>query len=163
MKMFRKLALAACAVSAIATAALAIQPGTSGTWKERQQQAVRIGVLEQLNNTGTASSGAVTMNAGSSLNPMASGIVTSESLSTAQGSPYTLTITNTLIAAADIVVATVQNGTNTGGNPFIKTVTPAAGSVAIIVGNSTENTPGSFNGTLKISFFVIKQSAHNND
>ena len=157
MKMLRRSGIAALAVFALVTAAWAIQPGTSGTEKRLQQSGERTGVLIQLNNTGTASGGAVTLNAAGS------GIITSESLSSAAGSPYTLTLTNNMVAAADLVFATVQNGTNTGGDPYILAVTPAAGSVAIKVGNDTANVSTAFNGTLKIGFLIIKQSALGSD
>ncbi len=156
MKMLRPLLIGVALLSA-GVAALAVQPGTRGTDKLLQESGFRSAVLIQVNNTATATAGAAT------LNNAGSGIITSEALSTGQGSPYTLTLTNNMIAAADIVTATVQQGTGTTGNPFIKTVTPAAGSVVIVVGNSTETSPGSFNGTLKIGFVVIKQSALGSD
>ena len=43
--------------------------------------------------------------------------ITSEALTTAQDAIYTLTITDTLIEAADIVLASVANGTNSQGAP----------------------------------------------
>ena len=157
MKMLRRSGIAALAVFALVTVAWAIQPGTSGTEKRLQQSGERTGVLIQLNNTGTASGGAVTLNAAGS------GIITTEALSSAAGSPYTLTLTNNMVAAADLVFATVQNGTNTGGDPYLKTVTPGAGSVVIVVGNTTEVVSTALNGTLKIGFLIIKQSALGSD
>lgn len=157
MKMHRYLATAAIALFAFAGVAWAIQPGTTGTEKRYQDSGFRTAVQIQKNNTATASGGAATLNAAGS------GVITTESLSSAAGSPYTLTLTNNMIAAADVVLASVQNGSNTAGNPYIRRVTPAAGSVVITVGNSTENTPASFNGTLKISFLVIKQSTLGSD
>src|ERR1039458_4476183 len=67
-------------------------------------------------NTASAMRPAVTLNAAGS------GVITTESLSSAAGSPYTLTLTNNMVAAADVVLATVQNGTNTGGDPHIMAV-----------------------------------------
>ena len=157
MKMLRRSGIAALAVFALVTAAWAIQPGTSGTEKRYQQSGVRVGVEIQLNNTATASGGAVTLNAAGS------GVITTESLSSAAGSPYTLTLTNNMVAAADVVLATVQNGTNTGGDPHIMAVTPAAGSVVIRVGNDTAAVSSALNGTLKIGFLIIKQSALGSD
>jgi len=157
MKMLRRSGIAALAILALVTAAWAIQPGTSGTDKRLQQSGERSGVLIQVNNTATASAGAATLNAAGS------GIITTEALSSAAGSPYTLTLTNNMVAAGDLVFATVQNALNTAGNPYIKTVTPAAGSVVIVVGNSTENSSAAFNNTLKIGFLIIKQSALGSD
>ena len=102
--------------------------------------------------TGTASGGAVTLN-------NKCGVVTTEVLTTLKDSEYSLTLTNSAIAAADIVIAQVQNALNTAGEPLITRVTPAAGSVIIVVKNMLTGplgTGASFNNTLKVSFFTIK-------
>jgi hypothetical protein len=83
-----------------------------------------------------------------------SGVVTSESITTAAGSNYTLTLTNTLIAAADQVFVSVSFGTNTQGTPYVSTVTPAAGSVVIVIKN--DHATLAFNGTIKVQFLVVK-------
>jgi hypothetical protein len=98
--------------------------------------------------TATATAGAATLNA-------LHGKVTSESLTTAQNVNYTLTITNSRIAAADIVMASVANGTNTQGTPVIVRVTPAAGSVVVIVRNAHDSAQA-FNGTIVVSFTTVK-------
>jgi hypothetical protein len=97
--------------------------------------------------TATASSGAAT------LNKMA-GVITSESLSTAAGSDYTLTLTNSDVAAADQVFASAALGTATTGEAAITSVKPAANSVVIKVRNI--DGAAAFNGTVKISFLVVK-------
>jgi hypothetical protein len=98
--------------------------------------------------TATATAGAATLAA-------VAGKVTTESLTTAQNLFYTLTITNTEIAAADAVFASVANGTNTQGTPMIVRVTPAAGSLVIVVQNKHASAEA-LNGTLVISFFAVK-------
>lgn len=95
--------------------------------------------------TGTASSGAVTLAA-------LAAKITTEALSTAAGSLYTLTITNSMVAADDIVMASVQNGSASAGSPMIEKVTVAAGSIVILVKNV--HSSAAFNGTLKIAFVV---------
>lgn len=97
--------------------------------------------------TATATTGAATLNA-------SVGKITSEALTTAAGATYTLTITNSKIAAADIVVASVAYGTSTTGTPTVVRVTPAAGSVVIILQNV--HADAAVNGTLKISFATFK-------
>lgn len=94
----------------------------------------------------TASSGAATLN-------KQTGQVTTASLTTAIGANYTLTLTNSLVAAAKVVVVSVGNGTNTGGTPIVSTVTPGDGSVVIIVKNDHAST--ALNGTLLINFAVL--------
>lgn len=86
------------------------------------------------------------------------GVVTTESLTTAQNAIYTLTLTNTKIAAADIVLVSVANGSNTQGTPMLGLVTPAAGSCEIKVINKHASAEA-LNGTLKISFVVVKVAA----
>jgi hypothetical protein len=97
--------------------------------------------------TAAATAGAATLAKGS-------GVITSEALTTAAGATYTLTLTNTAIAATDIVFASVANGTATTGTPVVTTVKPAAGSVVIIVQNI--HASAAVNGTLKIAFAVLK-------
>lgn len=96
----------------------------------------------------TASAGAATLND-------SAGKVTTEALTTAQDATYTLTLTNDQIAAADIVLVSIANGTNTQGTPLLRRVTPAAGSVVITVINA-HATAEALNGTLVISFVVVK-------
>lgn len=96
----------------------------------------------------TATAGAATLNA-------TAGKITTENLTTAQNAIYTLTLTNSAIAAADIVMVSVANGTNTQGTPMVGRVTPAAGSVVIQVINKHE-TAEALNGTLVVSFVVAK-------
>lgn len=96
--------------------------------------------------TATASSGAAT------LNKMA-GVITSEALTTAAGADYTLTLTNADVAAADQVFASVQL-TAAGGTPAVASVTPAAGSIVIVVQNIHATAP--FAGAIKISFLIAK-------
>jgi hypothetical protein len=97
--------------------------------------------------TATASSGAATLNT-------PAGVITSEALTTAAAAADTLTLTNSKIAAADQVLASVQNGSNTQGIPVVGRVTPGAGSVVILVYNL--HASQALNGTLKIAFVVIK-------
>lgn len=96
--------------------------------------------------TATASSNAATLNA-------ICGTVTSESLSTAAGATYTLTLTNKFIAATDIVIVSVLNN-GSAGTPTICTVKPAAGSVVIIVQNI--HSANALNGTLGLKYVVVK-------
>lgn len=91
--------------------------------------------------TGTASSGAATV-AGERV------VVTTEALTTAAGATYTLTLTNTSVAAASLVLCSVGLGSSTTGSPIMSTITPAAGSVVIKVMNN--HASAAFNGTLTI-------------
>lgn len=99
--------------------------------------------------TGTSAAGAITLNA-------QSGTITTESVSTAAAAIYTLTVTNNKVAANDIVMVSVANGTNSAGDPTVLRITPAAGSVVITIKNT--HATNAFNGTLKIAFMVFKGS-----
>ena len=98
--------------------------------------------------TATASAGAATL---SDL----CGLITTEALTTAQNGIYTLTITNTKVAAGDLVFAHVYNGTNTQGTPVISRITPGSSSIVIKV-NNLHASAEALNGTLKIGFMVVK-------
>lgn len=98
--------------------------------------------------TASATSGAATLST-------ERGVITSESLTTANGSTYTLTLTNTLVKATSTVLASAYNGTNTAGTSqglTITSITPASGSVVIVV---TNNSGATLNGTIKIAFQVF--------
>lgn len=97
--------------------------------------------------TATATAGAATLNT-------STGKVTTEALTTAAGAAYTLTITNSQIAAADIVMVNVANGTNSQGIVMAGRVTTAAGSVVISIRNLDASV--AFNGTLVVGFMVVK-------
>lgn len=103
--------------------------------------------LDTGTKTAAATAGAATLS-------KSAGVITSEALVTAAGAIYTLTLTNTTIAAADQVMASVQLGTATTGMPVVTTVTPGAGSVVIVVQNI--HASAALNGTIKIAFLVMK-------
>ena len=97
--------------------------------------------------TATATAGAATLN-------KMSGTITSEALTTAAGSTYTLTLTNSDIAANDIVMTSVAFGTSTTGVPDVATTTVSAGQLVVVVQNASAS--AAFNGTIKIAFVVFK-------
>jgi hypothetical protein len=97
--------------------------------------------------TAAASAGAATLN-------KSAGVITSEALTTAAGATYTLTLTDSNIAAADQVFASVAMGTATAGLPMVATVKPAAGSVVIVIRNS--HASAALDGTIKVAFVALK-------
>jgi|GEM_PF-3059565 len=103
--------------------------------------------LDTGTKTATATAGAATLNKDS-------GKITTEALTTAAGATYALTLTDSSIAAADMVFASVAFGTATAGMPIVTSVAPAAGSVVITILNG--HASAAFDGTLKISFLVVK-------
>lgn len=158
MKLRRTLiALAVAAVALVPIAALAIQPGTSGTNKENQQSGFRIGALVMKNGAATAASGAAT------LDNHHAGVITSESLTTTAGSDYTLTLTSNAVTASDIILWSVERGTSTTGDPEAKAVEMGAGTAIFRVLNATNRIVSAFNGQIRIKFVIVKQSALGSD
>lgn len=104
---------------------------------------------------GGASGSAATSVAGAvTLNNATAGIITTESLSTAAGAIYTLTLTSNLIKATSLVLANITLGNGTTGTGVIVHITPAAGSVVIKVQNI--HASAAFNGTMKIGFAIYQ-------
>jgi hypothetical protein len=97
--------------------------------------------------TASATAGAATLNKNS-------GIITSEALTTAALGSYTLTLTNSQIAAADLVFCQVVGGSFTTGEPVLLHAVPGSGSVVIHVLNA--DTALALNGTIKIAFLILK-------
>ena len=99
--------------------------------------------------------GAVTLSTNAGTLDAIAGKITSEALTTAAGSPVTFTITNAMVAAADIILVTRLGGTSDEGTPEY-TVTPGAGSFTILLEN--RHASAAFDGTFIFGFLVIKQA-----
>jgi hypothetical protein len=130
--------LADALANELATSAVDVQSGATKSFKTAPG-----GKYMPDAGTATAASGAATLS-------KQAGKITTEALTTAGLAAYTLTLTNTKIAAADMLLVSVANGTNTAGTVVVGRVTPAAGSATIVIQNvhATE----ALNGTLVISF-----------
>lgn len=120
---------------------------TGGTVTSTGLATVGSAKLDTGTKTAAATSGAATLAKGA-------GVITSEALTTAAGATYTLTLTDSTIAAADQVFASVQLGSATTGMPTVTTVTPGSGQVIVIVQNV--HASAALNGTIKIAFAVFK-------
>lgn len=128
-------------------AAAAAVSGTTGTFTGLVT--AQLLKVDTGTKTATASAGAATL-------AKYAGVVTSEALTTAAAAAYTLTITTTAlgVAAADMVFASVANGTNTQGVPVVTTAVCGVNTVTIVVTNL--HASQALNGTLKISYEVHK-------
>lgn len=113
---------------------------------QRFKGRVNVGQLGVAGSTVTGAAGAATLNA-------SSGTITTESLSTAAGATFTETLTNSFVAAADLVFATVSTAGT--GSPVMCEITPAAGSVVITIMNN--HASAAFNAALVIKFLIVKQ------
>lgn len=95
--------------------------------------------------TATATAGAATLN-------QPAGVVTSESLTTAAGSDWVLTLTNSLIGTGSIVLASVGNGTNTTEGIAVHRVQPGSGSCVFHIRNT--HASAALNGTVKVAYQI---------
>lgn len=83
------------------------------------------------------------------------GKFTTATLTTAANTSATITLTNSKITSTSNVLVYIEgySGTySTNGVPRVFRVTPAAGSVAIVIGNISAN---ALNGTLTLKFIVL--------
>lgn len=96
--------------------------------------------------SGTASSDAVTIN-------KPTGIVTTESKTTAQNGNFTITVTCSYCKTGSFVLVDVWNGTNTQGTVTKGKVTPGNGSFTVEIRN-THASAEALNGTVKFGFRV---------
>ena len=97
-------------------------------------------------NTGTASSGAVTLS-------KLMGTITTDSQALTTGQTYTITLTNTTITATSTLLASVYPLSNTAlSRVVITSITPAAGSATIVIKNEGTTT---LNGTFVVPFMVV--------
>lgn len=127
-------------------ALLAVLNGTPGTVTFADETVTTLH-LDTGTKTATAVAGAATLN-------KTSGKITSEALTTAGLADYTLTLTNSKIAAGDIILCSVANGTNTQGTLAMGPQVCGAGSATIIVHNL--NASVALNGTVVISYAILK-------
>jgi hypothetical protein len=100
-------------------------------------------ILPKVN--GTEASNAVTASG-------VAGDITTSSLTTAGGSSYAITWTNTTITATSVVLLTLNGGTNTTEN-FTMKVVPGSGTATLTIYNNTAAT--ALNGTLIIGYAVL--------
>ncbi len=103
-----------------------------------------------MSNAGTESSNAITLNA-------LGGLITTASLTTAVGSTYVITLTNSAILTTSVVRAWVYGKSNVVPGAYIVSIgTPAAGSIVITLGNA--NPAGTaLSGTMFVPFLVSTQ------
>lgn len=80
------------------------------------------------------------------------GVITTSSLSTAGGSSYAITWTNTLITSTSVILLSIMGGTNTTQNIKI-TATAGSGTSTLTIYNLTAAT--ALNGTIFIGYTVL--------
>lgn len=106
----------------------------------------------------TGAGGAVTQatnrTTGVTLSKM-SGTITTNNASLAAEAAAAFTVTNTLVAIGDVIVLSIQSGSN-GGNTAVNVTTVAAGSFAISVANNNAAGGTAETGAILINFGVIK-------
>lgn len=138
---------------------LTIIPGAAGSAVQLATTGGDTNINFQLIAKGTTGNilmggyGGVTATAGAATGASQRGYVTTESITTAAGAAYTLTLTNPHVLANSVLLFSVANGTNTQGRVVAgRSKVTAAGTGVFIV----ENTHASqaLNGTLEISYVI---------
>lgn len=109
-------------------------------------------LINNMGSLGVGNAGAVTGAAGAGTLNKPVGVYTTESLLTAADTTYTLTLTNSFIAAADIILCNLR--TSGTGEPTITRITPAAGSCVFTIRNTSA--AAAFSAALVLTFAVIK-------
>lgn len=109
-------------------------------------------LINNMGSLGVGNAGAVTGAAGAGTLNKPVGVYTTEALATAADTTYTLTLTNSFIAAADIILANLK--TSGTGEPVITRITPAANSCVFTIRNTSATV--AFSAALVLTFAVIK-------
>lgn len=97
-------------------------------------------------STGTESGGNVTTTA-------QAGIITTSSLTTAAGSVYTITWTNSNITTNSVVLFTIMGGTNTVNQNLTIVVTTGSGSATLFLYNTSAT--AAFSGTFVLGYSIF--------
>jgi hypothetical protein len=135
------------ASGAVAGASLAATAGITGATAVLSGLATDESLkLDTGTKTATASSGAATLN-------KSSGIITTEALTTAAGSDYTLVLTNSKIAAGDNALVSIDSNGSTG-LPLLYSAKCTSNTLTVIVRNA--HASAAFNAALKIGFAILK-------
>lgn len=87
-----------------------------------------------------------------------SGTITTHDASLAAEASANFTVTNTLVGINDVIVVSIQSGSN-GGNTAVTVVTVANGSFVIKVSNNNAAAGTAETGAIIINFAVIKAPA----
>lgn len=86
------------------------------------------------------------------------GVVTTGTLTTVAQTTATYVITSSNITIGDLVVVSLDNGTNTAGGAVVSTVTPGAGIATVKIFNSATTATQPFTGTFRVNYTVFKPS-----
>lgn len=122
--------------------------GEFGVWDVHRNQQLNYTARGAEISTGTASAGAVTLNA-------YNGKVTTNTSSAAADAAYTLTITNNKVAAADMAFVSVTLSSGTAAAYTVQDVLCGAGSLTIKILNTHASTAWT-NAVFVVSYFVVK-------
>lgn len=112
--------------------------------------------------TGLSVGGTVTQitnrSTGVTLNKLA-GQITTDTTSLAAEGKATFTVTNSTVAAGDVVVVSIKSGSNSG-NTAVTVQAVAAGSFDLLVSNNNAAAGTAETGAIVISFVVLKGTAN---
>lgn len=138
---FRSLLLGATLAALTASMAHAVITGTNSSMQREQ---ARIGQLQL--GRGAATGNTPTINNGS-------GVITTAALTTAAGATQAITLTNSRIAAGDIVLYGLDANAS-AGTPVVANVTVTAGQAVFLIQNI--HASAALNAAVKVYFLVLK-------
>lgn len=104
-----------------------------------------------VSDKGTVSATGSGTSSSATLNTMA-GVVTTPSMSSAAGATHVVTVSNSLVATTDIILASLTSAS--AGTPILQYITPGTGSFTITILNAHASV--AFNNTAKAAYLVIK-------
>lgn len=124
----------------------------------RIKKATALEVATYVANSGASTaSTATTASAGAITNNSRFGAITTDTLTTTGQSAYTLTITNSTVTVGDLIMATLDNGTNTTGIAVLPKVHAGAGVMNVTIVNAATTATNPFGGTLVFNYAVFKK------
>lgn len=124
-----------CVLLCVLSGAIAVRATTTTTTSSGTYKHAAIG---------TTASHAVTINE-------TSGVITTESLTTAGLAAETITVTDSFATTSSIIYCTVENLTNAQGTVVLGTVKPGSGSFVVVIQNV--HATQALSGTLKLRFW----------
>ena len=106
----------------------------------------------------SSASGTVTATGNTgTLSKLYGAITTAAQTATGQAPAVTITITNTTVTVGDLIIASLDQGTNTTGIPLLTTVHAGAGVMTFGLLNAATTNTAAFAGTFIINYEVIKK------
>jgi hypothetical protein len=111
-----------------------------------------------VSSAASSASGTVTTSGNvGTLNKLYGAVVTDSQTITGQAAAQSVTITNSTVTVGDLIMATLDEGTNTTGIPVLRTCHAGAGVMTFKINNAATTATAAFAGTFIINYEIIKK------